>query len=694
MSKNTFEMPKQNITLKVNELARQADGSALLQQGGTVLLATVVSAPAKDFPGFFPLMVDYREPFASAGKIPGGFFKREGKSTDREVLTSRIIDRAIRPLFPKDYFNQLQVNVTVYSVDKKHAPHALAALAVSTALSVSKVPFIGPVGIAEIGRIDDKWVINPNYEQLSESDVKITVVGTKDGICMVEGATNEITEEEFIEALFLAHDSLKEQVEWQEEIVKEYNPVKEGSSLTIDWDSWEKRSRDFLTSDRLQTIFDKQKAERKEAIKKIKEDFATQFEQELTTDADSKPIIDYILDAQLKERLTAVICEQSKRVDGRSFDQVRSIETKVGLLPFTHGSAVFTRGSTQSLATLTLGSGQDEQKIEDIMGGEVDGSFMLHYNFPPFSVGEVRPLRPPSRREVGHGHLAASAFRYILPDKDSFPYTIRVVSDILESDGSSSMATVCSSTMAFLNGGVPIKDMVGGVAMGLLKSDKSDFKVLTDITGFEDAFGLMDFKVAGTESGITAIQMDIKYKGGLPREIFEKSLAQAKTARLHIIGEMKKVMSKPNENMSDLVPQVASFKIDSNKIGAVIGSGGKVIRDIIDKTATSIDIEDDGMVKIFGQPGQGMERAVLWVKTLAGQIEKGMVFDGVVRRIADFGIFVELVPGKDGLVHVSAIPREEQRDLEQHYPTNSSIKVEVVEYDKELDRVRLRFVQG
>lgn len=694
MSKNTFTMPKQNVTLKVNEFARQTDGSAWLQHEGTVLLATAVSAPAKDFLGFFPLMVDYREPFASAGKIPGGFFKREGKSSDKEVLTSRIIDRAIRPLFPKDYFNQVQINVTVYSVDKKHAPHTLAALAASVALSVSKIPFMGPVGIAEIGRLDGKWVVNPNYEQSSESDVKIVVVGTKDGICMVEGATNEISEAELIEALFLAHDAVREQVEWQEEIIKVYNPEKEGSNLDIDWNSWEKRCNDFLTNERLQPIFGTAKAERKEVIKKLKEDFATNFEKDLTEEADSRPVIDYILDAQLKERLTAVICEQGKRVDNRSFDQVRSIETKVGLLPFTHGSAVFTRGGTQSLATLTLGSGQDEQRIEDIMGGDVDGSFMLHYNFPGYSVGEVKPLRPPSRREVGHGHLAASAFRYILPDKEAFPYTIRVVSDILESDGSSSMATVCSSTMAFLNGGVPIKDMVGGVAMGLLKSDNSDFTVLTDITGFEDAFGLMDFKVAGTEAGITAIQMDIKYKKGLPRDVFEKSLAQAKDARLHIIGEMKKVMSKPNEKMSDLVPQVASFKIDSDKIGAVIGSGGKVIRDIIDKTETSIDIEDDGMVKIFGQPGQGMERAVLWVKTLAGQIEKGMVFDGVVRRIADFGIFVELVPGKDGLVHVSAIPREQQRDLDQHYPVNSSIKVEVVEYDKELDRVRLRFVQG
>jgi polyribonucleotide nucleotidyltransferase len=354
---------------------------------------------------------------------------------------------------------------------------------------------------------------------------------------------------------------------------------------------------------------------------------------------------------------------------------------------------LFTRGTTQSLATLTLGSGQDEQRIEDIMGGDVDGSFMLHYNFPAFSVGEVRPLRPPSRREVGHGHLAASSFKYMLPDKESFPYTIRVVSDILESNGSSSMATVCSSTMAFLAGGVPIKDMVSGIAMGLLKSEKSDFTVLTDITGFEDAFGLMDFKVAGTEHGITAIQMDIKYKGGLSRPVFENALAKSNAGRIHILNEMKKVMSKPNENLSDLVPQVVTFKIKPDKIGAVIGSGGKVIREIIEKTGCSIDIEDDGMVKIFGEPGELLDRAVLWVKVLSGQINAGMVFAGTVKRVAEFGLFVELVPGKDGLLHVSGIPREQQKSMAKDYPIDSPLTVEVVEYDADLDRVRLRIVK-
>ncbi len=688
-----FTLPKYGYQVKVNNVAKQADGSAWLQQGGTVLLATAVSAPSKDFPGFFPLSVDYREQFSAAGKIPGGYFKREGRATDKEVLTSRIIDRAIRPLFPKDYFEQVQVIVTVYSVDKEHTTTTLAALASSLALTVSKIPFMGPIGVAEVGRLNGEWVVNPSYEQSLESDVKITVAGTKEGICMVEGSTNEISEQEMVDALFLAHASIKEIVAWQEQIVSA-NPVptKETTDLPVDWATWEKNAYDYLTIERLQGIFGRQKVARNEFIDALKEGFFTQYEQELAAVEGAKKIIEYIFDEQFEERVVELICEGGKRIDNRSFDAIRDIVTEVGILPFTHGSALFTRGNTQSLATLTLGSGQDEQRIEDIMGGEVDGSFMLHYNFPPFSVGEVRPLRAPSRREVGHGHLAASAFKYILPDKESFPYTIRIVSDILESDGSSSMATVCSSTMAFLNGGVPIKDMVAGVAMGLLKSRKSDFTVLTDISGFEDAFGLMDFKVAGTERGITAIQMDIKYKGGLVREVFEKSLAQARQGRLHILGKMKQVMSKPNETLSELVPQVVTFKINTDKIGAVIGSGGKVIRQIIEATGTTIDIESDGTVKIFGQPGPGTDLAVMWVKTLAGQIKKGSIYEGIIRRTAEFGLFVEIVPGKDGLVHISAIPADKKHALEKNYPIGSKCKVEVTDYDPELDRIRLRII--
>lgn len=693
-NKGTFTLPQRGYSAKINTVARQADGSVLLQQGGTVLLATAVSTKTDSFPGFFPLGVDYREPFCSAGKIPGGFFRREGKSSDKEVLTSRIIDRAIRPLFPKDYFNQVQVTVIVYSVDKEHTPHLLAPLAASIALSVSKIPFMGPVGVAEVSRLNGKWVIDAPYEQSLESDVKITVVGTDDGICMVEGSTNEISEAEFVEALFLAHESIKGQVAWQKEILAQFVIEKETSNLDMNWEAWEQKAFHFCTPELLQPMFNLPKQQRDTMFKEIQEKFLAHHAPEIAEHPESmKSIFEYIFDQQFKERITEIICKQRKRIDGREYNQVRPIEVQVGLLPYTHGSALFTRGGTQSLATLTLGSGQDEQRIEDIMGGDVDGSFMLHYNFPPFSVGEARGLRAPSRREVGHGHLAASAFKYALPDKESFPYTIRIVSDILESDGSSSMATVCSSSMAFFDGGVPIKDMVGGVAMGLLKTADSDFTVLTDISGFEDAFGLMDFKVAGTDHGITAIQMDIKHKGGLTRDVFERALAQARDGRLAILHEMRKVMTKPNVELSQFVPKVMSFKIDTDKIGAVIGSGGKVIREIIDKTGTSIDIEDDGTVNIFGQPGGGIEQAVMWVKTLAGRIEKGAIYTGIVRRIAEFGIFVELVPGKDGLVHISAIPREMHTNLHAAFPIGSVVKVEVLEYDADLDRIRLKLIK-
>ena len=692
MSVKKFTLPKFGYEARVNEFARQADGSVWLQQGETVLLATVVSETTKEFPGFFPLMVDYREPFFAAGKIPGGFFKREGKSSDKEVLTSRLIDRALRPLFPKKYFNQVQICVTAYSVDKEHTPHGIALLAASIALVASKIPLIEPVGVAEVARIDKKWVINPTYEKSLSSDVKIIVAGTKEGICMVEGSTNEISEPDMIDALFLAHEAIKEQVVWQEEIARTLVVSKEEPVLAVDWELWEQRTRHYLTDAVLALVFKTRlKTERNDALDAIKAGFFDMYGAEIIERGESRGIIDHIYGEQLTDRMAEATCDLGVRVDGRAYDQVRAIDVQVGLLPRTHGSALFTRGGTQGLVTLTLGSGQDEQKIEDIMGGEVDGSFMLHYNFPPFSVGEVKPLRGPGRREVGHGYLAAAAFKFVLPSKESFPYTIRVVSDILESDGSSSMATVCGSTMAFLNGGVSIKDMVGGVAMGLLKSEKSDFTVLTDISGFEDAFGLMDFKVAGTENGITAIQMDIKYKGGLPRRVFENALEQARKGRVHILSEMKKVMSKPSAQLSDLVPQVTMFKIDSNKIGAVIGTGGKVIREIIEKTGTSIDIEDGGIVKIFGQPGPMMDRAVKWVKTLGGHIEPDMIFDGIIKRVADFGLFVELVPGKEGLLHISGIPREKQRNMNNEYPIDTKVRVRVIEYDSEADRIRLRF---
>lgn len=689
--KKTLRLPNFECEVELGKFAQQADGSAWLQQGGTIVLSTATSSAVKDFPGFLPLTVDYREQFSAAGKIPGGYFKREGKPSDKEVLTSRLIDRAIRPLFPATYFNQLQVLSTVYSVDKQHQPSILAFLASSIALATSKIPFLGPVGIVEVARVNGEWVYFPKYEQAQASDVRLIIAGTKEGLCMVEGSMNEVQESVLVDLFFKAHDFIKQQVEWQEEIVSELGVEKDSAENFINWDEWNSKVLAYLTPERVTTAFKEDKLERGAAIDAIRTGFKDEYAAQIEELAVQESIIDYLIDARLKEKLSDLILSSGKRIDGRSFDKVRAISTEVGLLPFSHGSSLFKRGRTQALASVTLGGGQDEQKIEDLMGSTIEKSFMLHYNFPPFSVGEVRPMRGPGRREVGHGYLAETAVEQMLPEKDTFPYTIRVVCDILESDGSSSMATTCATTMALMNAGVPIKKMVSGVAMGLLANSTGEpnFQALTDINGIEDAFGLMDFKVTGTDQGVTAIQMDIKYKGGLPRSVFEAALAQARDGRLHILGEMQKVMTEPSKELSNLVPQFTTFKVPSDKIGAIIGSGGKTIKEIIAQTETTIDIDDDGTVRIFGQPGPLLDKAVNWTKTLGGLIEKGSVYPGIVRRITDFGIFIELVPGQDGLLHISQIPKEKQRDMNKLYPVGSEFVVEVADYDPVNGRIRL-----
>lgn len=690
-----FRLDSFGYEVEIGKIARQADGAVWFTQGGTVVIATVCSAPTEEFPGFLPLTVDYREYFSAVGKIPGGYFKREGKSTDREVLLGRVIDRACRPLFPSNFFNQVQIIATVYSADKKNVPGPLGLLAASLALTISKVPFMGPVGIIEVGRLEGKWVLNPSYEDGLKSDVRVTFAGTEEGINMVEGSCNEISEKEFLDIMFLAHEKIKEQIAWQKKIAAEMGQPKETIEDKYQWSTWESRVTEFLTDENVRKVYKEDKIERNTYLEELRRAFEDQYKKELEEKEIPGTVIDYIFDDILKIKITELIFALNKRVDGRNFDQIRNISVEVGLLPCTHGSSLFTRGRTQALCSLTLGSGEDAQKIETIMDDDSsDGRFMLHYNFPPFSVGEVRGLRAPGRREVGHGYLARSAFKYLLPDAASFPYTIRIVAEMLESDGSTSMATACGSTMALMQGGVPIKQMVGGIAMGLLKSKvKNDFMVLSDISGFEDQFGLMDFKVVGTENGITAIQMDIKYKGGLERAVFERALDQAKRGRIHILGEMKKVMSKPNTELSELVPKFVTIKIDTDKIGAIIGTGGKTIREITEKTKTTIDIDPDGVVKIFGADASGIDTAISWIKTLAGQIETGMVYQGKIRRIAEFGLFVELVPGKDGLVHVSNLPQKNQRSFAKDFKIDDVVKVQVLEYDDATGRVRLKLIE-
>ncbi|KIX85242.1 hypothetical protein J120_02900 [candidate division TM6 bacterium JCVI TM6SC1] len=689
----TFRLPGFEYEVEIGKFARQADGAVWIRQGGTVVLATAVCSPSKDFPGFLPLTIEYRELFSAAGKIPGGYFKREGKATDKEVLTGRLIDRAIRPLFPSNYFDQIQVVTNVYSYDKEHLPATLGLIATSLALAISKIPFMGPVGVIEVARVDNQWVYSPRFSQTQRSDVRMIVAGTNEGITMVEGSSAGISEKDIIDILFGAHEKIKEQIAWQNSVVEQVGVAKLAITHSYDWNTWQAKIDQFLTAPRVQSSYIPDKIQRNEYLSALREEFIKDNEQEITDQKLPLAVVDYMIDMILKDKITDLILELSKRVDGRSYDQIRPISVEVGLLPFTHGSALFTRGRTQALVSATLGGGQDEQRLEGIIEDDSkDGAFMLHYNFPPFSVGEVRAMRGPGRREVGHGHLAASALRAVLPSRENFPYTIRIVADMLESDGSTSMATVCGSTMALMQAGVPISAMVSGIAMGLLKNKAGSFAVLSDISGFEDAFGLMDFKVAGTQDSVTAVQMDIKYKGGLTREVFEVALAQAKKGRAHILERMRTVMTAPNPTLSDLVPKLITLKVATDKIGAIIGGGGKTIREIIEKTRTTIDIEDDGLVKIFGGPDADLELAISWVKTLAGQIEPNALFVGKVKRIADFGLFVELVPGTDGLVHISSIPREEQRTFLQNAKVGDIVNVQVVDYDEATGRIRLKIV--
>lgn len=691
----TFRLEDFQYDAQIGKYAQQADGAVWFQCGGTVILATVSSAPSKEFPGFFPLTVEYREQFAAAGKIPGGYFKREGRPSEGEILTSRLVDRAIRPLFPADYFDQVQVILTVFSADKKHPPQSLALTAASIALSISSVPFLEPVAGIEMTRLDGKWIPNASYEQMQQADGRIVVAGTKEGIVMIEGSANELTETAFIDVMFAGHDHIKAVVAWQEKIQAEVGKQKQEVGQLHDAETWRARGVAFWTQDRILSLCKEDKEARDAALQDAREAFLEENKALLEESKTPSSFALYYFDAGLKEKITNYMFDNDVRVDGRAFDQIRKISVEVGLLPMTHGSALFQRGQTQALVTATLGSGEDAQRAETLLGDDAtyDGSFMLHYNFPPYSVGEVRFLRGPGRREIGHGNLAASALQYVRPSKEEFPYTIRVVSDILESNGSTSMATTCGATMALMQAGVPIKKMVGGNAMGMISRD-GQFKILSDITGFEDNFGLMDFKVAGTDEGITAIQMDIKYKGGLAREIFEKALGEARKARLFILGEMRKVMSEPSKEMSPLVPRVTTLKINPEKIGAVIGSGGKTIREIIAETGTQIDIDPDGLVKIFGDANAKTDLAIRWVKTLVGQIVPGEVFDGKVRRAAEFGLFVELVPGVQGLVHISRIPRDKQNTFMNDYKNDDDVRVKVLDYDDSNGRISLQIIDN
>lgn len=681
------------IFIETGKLAKQADGAVVLRMGDTMILATVVAAKeAKEGVDFLPLTVDYKEKFAAAGRIPGGFFRREARPSEREILVMRIVDRALRPLFPDDYHAEVQLMLQLISYDGVNSPDALVGLASSTALAVSDIPFNGPLSEVRVGRVNGEFIINPTLQEQQQSDIDIIVAGTAKDINMVEGEMKEISEEEMVEAIKLAHEEIKKHCQFQLDLAAEIpsaNPKREYSHEVHD-EELRKKIYDFAfekcCSIARQGIASKEK--RSELFDAVKEEFKAQFtEEELET---YKPFIGPYFKETMKKAVRTVMLDEGKRLDGRKFDEIRSIWAEIDYLPSAHGSAIFTRGETQALMSLTLGGKMDEQMIDDVtFEGTVP--FMLHYNFPPFSTGEARPIRGTSRREIGHGNLALRALKPVLPTDNA--YTIRLVSEILESNGSSSMATVCAGTLALMDGGVQIKAPVSGIAMGLV-ADGGKFAVLSDILGDEDHLGDMDFKVTGTANGITACQMDIKVDG-LPYEILIQALNQAKSGRLHILNKIVETIAQPNSDFKPHTPRIEAFNVPNDTIGAIIGPGGKIIQQLQKDTKTTITIEElatgEGRVQIMSNNGDDMAEAIRRIKLIAfpPQVEEGAEYEGKVKGIKEFGCFVEILPGTDGLIHISEFSWEKVAKMEDVVKEGDVLKFKVVGKDPKTKKWKL-----
>jgi polyribonucleotide nucleotidyltransferase len=671
------------LSVEVGKLAKQSDGAALVRYGETVVLVTAVAAKdLKIDTDFFPLTVDYQERTFAAGKIPGGFFKREGRPSEKEILTCRLIDRSIRPLFSDGLRCETQVIATVLSADRENDPDVVAMLGASVALHVSDIPFNGPLAGVRIGRIDGHWAINPTQSQLLESDMDIFLSGSRDAIVMVEGGARMIPEDEILEALFTGHQALQPLLQIQEEIKREIGKPKRQVPLA-ELDPAIVRQIEQLALSKLQQAIEiPEKLERYKQIGEIKGDVVGQMLAEFPQkEKDIKGAFD-----ELKRKcFRGLIIQRERRIDGRGLKDIRPITCEVEVLPRTHGSALFTRGETQALVVTTLGTASDEQKIDALIG-EHYKKFMLHYNFPPFSVGEVKFLRGPSRREIGHGNLAERALLPVLPPEESFPYTVRIVSEVLESNGSTSMATVCGGSLSLMDAGVPVSAPVAGIAMGLIKEGEH-VRVLSDILGDEDHLGDMDFKVAGTPSGVTSLQMDIKITG-VNRDIMRQALYQAREGRLHIIGIMTETMGSHRATVSGHAPRIITLKVRPDKIREIIGPGGKVIRGIIEATGVKMDVEDDGTVTIASSDEAASRKAIEMVQRIAAEAEVGKIYKGTVRKIVDFGAFVEILPGTDGLVHISQLAPERVRRVSDVLKEGDEVLVKVLEIDKQ-GKIRL-----
>lgn len=677
------EIGGRTLSIQAGKLAKQASGSVVVQYGDTIVLVTVVSANEERASDFLPLSVEYQEKIYAAGRIPGNYFRREvGRPSEKETLTARLIDRPIRPLFPKDYRYETQVIATVLSMDQENDPDTLAMIGASAALEISDIPFAGPIASVRVARINGQFKINPSIQELEDSDINIIVAGSKTGVVMVEGGANIVSEADMLEAIFFGHQAMQPLIDLQSKLrethgipKRPFSPPQRDSDLVS-------RLQAEATTRLHEAILIPAKAQRYAALRTIRVEL---FESLGEDYQDRKQeVYDILYDLQ-KQISRGLILKEGRRIDHRSFDEIRPITCDVGVLPRPHGSALFTRGETQVLGVLTLGSGQDEQRVETLIGEEFR-PFMLHYNFPPYSVGEVKRIVGPSRRDIGHGGLSTRAIEKILPAKDGFDYTIRLVSEVLESNGSSSMGTVCACTMALMDGGVPIKAPVAGIAMGLVKED-DQIVILSDILGDEDHAGDMDFKVTGTKDGITALQMDIKIHG-LSKDILHRALEQARVGRLFILGKMLEALSEPRKEISPYAPTINTITINPDKIRDVIGPGGKTIRSIQNDTHTSIMIEDDGMVKIAAFSKEEAEAATEMINEITREPEVGGIYEGTVIKITDFGAFVQILPGTDGLVHISQLANRRITRVSDVVKEGEKIKVKVLEIGRD-GKIRL-----
>ena len=674
----TMDLAGSQLKVTIGKVAEQANGACLVQYGDTVVLVTATaSSKPREGIDFFPLSVDYEEKFYSVGKIPGGYIKREGRPSEKAVLTSRLIDRPIRPLFPEGFFNDVQVIATVLSVDPDNSPEIAAMIGSSVALCISDIPFNGPTAAVYVGLIDGEYVINPKQEEMEKSDINLCISGTKDAIMMVESGSNEVSEDQMIKAILKGHEAIKEICEFEEEIIKKIGKEK------YSFEKFEAKEEIFNEIDKefrediKDSIFEADKIQRIENSESLKDTILNKYLEKYPED--QKSILKTIDDITSEEFRKGIL-ERNLRPDGRNTEQIRPLSAEVGLLPRAHGSGLFKRGQTQVLTIATLGSFGDSQS-QDGLVEEGEKHYMHQYNFPPYSVGDVRPLRSPGRREIGHGALAERALVPVIPTLEEFPYTIRLVSEVLSSNGSSSQASICGSTLALMDAGVPIKKPVAGIAMGLIKSD-ANTKILTDIQGLEDHLGDMDFKVAGTKDGITAMQMDIKVQG-IDEEIMKVALEQAKKARFEILGVITSAISEPRKELSEYAPKIATIKIDPDKIRDVIGSGGKVINKIIEETGAKIDITDDGDVYISADTTEGLNGAKKMIEDIVKEVEVGEVYFGKVNRITNFGAFVEVLNGKEGLLHISQISKERVNKVEDVLKLGDEIMVKVTSIDEQ-----------